>query len=146
VTGVCSTRNLEFVKSLGADHVIDYTEQDFTSEMIQYDIIFDAVGKRSLAHCKKVLKPNGVYISTLPTPDVLIQGFFSIFFPGQKARFIMEKPNAQDLVYLKELIEAGKVRIVIDRTYPLQELAAAHAYSESERAVGKIAISCGVAI
>ncbi|MEA5564686.1 NAD(P)-dependent alcohol dehydrogenase [Anabaena sp. UHCC 0399] len=143
VTGVCSTKNLEFVKSLGADRVIDYTEQDFTAEMIQYDIIFDAVAKRSLAHCKKVLKPNGVYISTLPTPDVLIQGFFSMFFPGQKAKFVMEKPNAQDLVYLKELIEAGKVRTVIDRTYPLQELAAAHAYSESERTVGKIAISGG---
>ncbi|UKO97369.1 NAD(P)-dependent alcohol dehydrogenase [Nostoc sp. UHCC 0870] len=143
VTGVCSTRNLEFVKSLGADRVIDYTEQDFTAEIIQYDIIFDAVAKRSLAHCKKVLKPNGVYISTLPTPDVLIQGFFSMFLSGQKAKFVMEKPNAQDLVYLKELIEAGKVRTVIDRTYPLQELAAAHAHSESERAVGKIAISCG---
>ncbi|WP_414579375.1 NAD(P)-dependent alcohol dehydrogenase [Anabaena sp. CCY 9402-a] len=141
VTGVCSTKNLEFVKSLGADRVIDYTEQDFTAEMIQYDIIFDAVAKRSLAHCKKVLKPNGVYISTLPTPDVLIQGFLSMFFPGQKAKFVMEKPNAQDLVYLKELIESGKVRTVIDRTYPLQELAAAHAYSESERTVGKIAIS-----
>ncbi|MBD2360826.1 NAD(P)-dependent alcohol dehydrogenase [Anabaena minutissima FACHB-250] len=143
VTGVCSTKNLEFVKSLGADRVIDYTEQDFTAEMIQYDIIFDAVAKRSLAHCKKVLKPNGVYISTLPTPEVLIQGFLSMFLPGQKAKFVMEKPNAQDLVYLKELIEAGKVRTVIDRTYPLQELAAAHAYSESERTVGKIAISGG---
>lgn len=143
VTGVCSTRNLEFVKSLGADRVIDYTQQDFTAEKIQYDIIFDVVAKRSLADCKKVLKPNGVFVSTLPNPDVLIQGFFSMFLPGQKAKLIMEKPNAQDLVYLKELIETGKVRTVIDRTYPLQELAAAHGYSESERAVGKIAISCG---
>ncbi|MGH1394773.1 MAG: NAD(P)-dependent alcohol dehydrogenase [Trichormus sp.] len=143
VTGVCSTRNLEFVKSLGADRVVDYTQQDFTSEKIQYDIIFDVVAKRSLADCKKVLKPNGVFVSTLPNPDVLIQGFFSMFLPGQKAKLILEKPNAQDLVYLKELIETGKVRTVIDRTYPLQELAAAHTYSESERAVGKIAISCG---
>jgi NADPH:quinone reductase-like Zn-dependent oxidoreductase len=143
VTGVCSTRNLEFVKSLGADRVIDYTQQDFTSEKIQYDIIFDVVAKRSLADCKKVLKPNGIFVSTLPNPDILIQGFFSMFLPGQKAKLILEKPNAQDLVYLKELIETGKVRTVIDRTYPLQELAAAHTYSESERAVGKIAISCG---
>lgn len=142
VTGVCSTRNLEFVRSLGADRIIDYTQQDFAAENIQYDIIFDAVAKRSLARCKKVLKPNGVYITTLPTPEVVIQGVVSTFLPGQKAKFIMEKPNAQDLVYLKELIEAGKVRTVIDRTYPLQELAAAHTYSESERAVGKIAISC----
>lgn len=143
VTGVCSTRNLEFVKSLGADRVIDYTQQDFTAEKILYDIIFDAVAKRSLANCKQVLTPKGVYITTLPTPEVVIQGVLSTFLPGQKAKLIMEKPNAQDLVYLKELIEAGKVRTVIDRTYSLQELAAAHAYSESERAVGKIAISCG---
>ncbi|HIK06760.1 MAG TPA: NAD(P)-dependent alcohol dehydrogenase [Trichormus sp. M33_DOE_039] len=142
VTGVCSTRNLEFVKSLGADRVIDYTQQDFTAEKILYDIIFDAVAKRSLTNCKQVLKPNGVYITTLPTPEVVIQGVLSTLLPGQKAKLIMEKPNAQDLVDLKELIESGKVRTVIDRTYLLQELAAAHAYSESERAVGKIAISC----
>jgi len=142
VTGVCSTRNLEFVKSLGADRVIDYTKQDFTAEKILYDIIFDAVAKRSLTNCKQVLKPNGVYITTLPTPEVVIQGVLSTLLPGQKAKLIMEKPNAQDLVDLKELIESGKVRTVIDRTYLLQELAAAHAYSESERAVGKIAISC----
>ncbi|MDB9374772.1 NAD(P)-dependent alcohol dehydrogenase [Nodularia sphaerocarpa] len=140
VTGVCSTKNLEFVKSLGADRVIDYTQEDFTEEGGQYDIIFDAVGKRSLSNCKRVLKPNGIYISTLPTPEVLIQSVLTAFFPGQKAKFVIEMPNTQDLVYLKELIEAGKMRTVIDRTFPLAELAAAHIYSESERTVGKIAI------
>ncbi|TVP57571.1 MAG: NAD(P)-dependent alcohol dehydrogenase [Nodularia sp. (in: Bacteria)] len=140
VTGVCSSKNLEFVKSLGADRVIDYTQEDFTENAGQYDIIFDAVGKRSLSNCKRVLTPNGIYISTLPTPEVLIQSVLTAFLPGQKAKFVIERPNTEDLVYLKELIEAGKMRTVIDRSFPLAELAAAHSYSESERTVGKIAI------
>ncbi|MEA5514187.1 NAD(P)-dependent alcohol dehydrogenase [Nodularia sp. UHCC 0506] len=140
VTGVCSTRNLEFVKSLGADRVIDYTQKDFTEEGRQYDIIFDAVGKRSLSNCKRVLTPNGIYISTLPTPEVLIQSVLTAFLPGQKAKFVIERPNTEDLVYLKELIEAGKLRTVIDRSFPLAEIGLAHSYSESERTVGKIAI------
>jgi 2-desacetyl-2-hydroxyethyl bacteriochlorophyllide A dehydrogenase len=141
VTGVCSTKNLDFVKSLGADYLIDYTQQDFTEGTAQYDIIFDVVGKRSLSTSKRVLKPNGVYITTLPTPEIFVQGILTAFIPGQKAKFIIERPNTQDLVYLKDLIEAGKIRVVIDRTYPLAELAAAHTYSETERAVGKIAIA-----
>ena len=140
VTGVCSSKNLEFVKSLGADRVIDYTKEDFTDNSGQYDIILDAVGKRSLSNCKRVLTPNGIYISTLPTPEVFIQSLLTAFFPGQKAKFVIERPNTEDLVYLKELIETGKMRTVIDRSFPLAELAAAHSYSESERTVGKIAI------
>ncbi|MBD2385239.1 NAD(P)-dependent alcohol dehydrogenase [Cylindrospermum sp. FACHB-282] len=141
VTGVCSTKNLDLVKSLNADFVIDYTQQDFAKGNVQYDIIFDAVGKRSLSQCKGVLKPNGIYITTLPTPESVLETLITAFFPGQKAKLVLEKPNTQDLDYLKELIEAGKIRVVIDRTYPLQELAAAHAYSETERASGKIAIA-----
>lgn len=141
VTGVCSTKNLDFVKSLGADHLIDYTRQDFTEGIAQYDIVFDVVGKRSLSTSKRVLKPNGIYITTLPTPEIFVQGILTAFIPGQKAKFIIERPNTQDLVYLKDLIEAGKIQVVIDRTYPLAELAAAHTYSETERAVGKIAIA-----
>jgi 2-desacetyl-2-hydroxyethyl bacteriochlorophyllide A dehydrogenase len=141
ITGVCSTKNLDLVKSLGSDHVIDYTQQDFTQDIAQYDIIFDAVGKRSLSQTKRVLKPNGIYITTIPSPEVFLESVLTAFLPIQKAKFILEKPNTQDLVYLKELIEAGKIRVVIDRTYPLQELAAAHSYSETGRAVGKIAIA-----
>ncbi|MEH1846338.1 MAG: NAD(P)-dependent alcohol dehydrogenase [Nostoc sp.] len=141
VTGVSSTKNLDLVKSLGTDRVIDYTQQDFAQDTAQYDIIFDAVGKRSLSQIKRVLKPNGIYITTLPSPEVFLESVLTAFLPGQKAKFFFEKPNTQDLVYIKELIEAGKIRVVIDRTYPLQELAAAHAYSETERAVGKIAIA-----
>ncbi|WP_315790552.1 NAD(P)-dependent alcohol dehydrogenase [Fischerella sp. JS2] len=141
VTGVCSTKNVEFVKSLGADRVIDYTQQDFTQETVQYDIIFDVVGKRSFSECKKVLKPNGIYVTTLPTPENILPGIVTTIIPGKKAKLVLESANAGDLVYLKELIEAGKLRTVIDRTYSLQELATAHTYSESERAVGKIAIA-----
>ncbi|RCJ29036.1 zinc-binding alcohol dehydrogenase [Nostoc minutum NIES-26] len=141
VTGVCSTKNLDLVKSLGADRVIDYKQQDFTQDTAKYDIIFDAVGKRSLSATKKVLKPKGIYVTTLPSPEVLVQAALTALLPGQKAKLVFEKANAEDLDYLKKLIEAGKIRTVIDRTYPLQELAAAHAYSESERAVGKIAIA-----
>ncbi|MEH1802067.1 MAG: NAD(P)-dependent alcohol dehydrogenase [Nostoc sp.] len=141
VTGVSSTKNLDLVKSLGSDRVIDYTQQDFTQDIAQYDIIFDAVGKRSLSETKKVLKPNGVYITTVPSPKVLLESVLTAFLPGRKAKFLFEKPNAKDLLFLKELIEAGKIRAVIDRTYPLQELAAAHNYSETGRVVGKIAIA-----
>ncbi|MBD2433090.1 MULTISPECIES: NAD(P)-dependent alcohol dehydrogenase [Fischerella] len=141
VTGVCSTKNLEFVKSLGSDRVIDYTQQDFTQEPVQYDIIFDTVGKRSFSECKKVLKPSGIYVTTLPTPENILPGIVTTIIPGKKAKLVLASANARDLVYLKELIEAGKLRTVIDRTYSLQDLAAAHTYSESERAIGKIAIA-----
>jgi NADPH:quinone reductase-like Zn-dependent oxidoreductase len=141
VTGVSSTKNLDLIQSLGADSVIDYTQQDFTNSRSQYDVIFDAVAKSSFSQSKKVLKPNGVYITTLPSPESILQSLLTKIIPGKKAKLVFEKPNAQDLIYLKELIETGKIRVVVDRTYPLQELAAAHAYSESERAVGKIAIA-----
>ncbi|MTJ10006.1 MULTISPECIES: NAD(P)-dependent alcohol dehydrogenase [unclassified Anabaena] len=141
VTGVCSAKNLDLVKSLNADLVIDYTIQDFTEGNVQYDIIFDVVAKREFSECRKVLKPNGVFISTLPTPDVILQIILTAVFPGQKVKFVLERPNSQDLLYLQKLIETGKMRTVVDRTYPLQELIAAHQYSESERAMGKIAIA-----
>lgn len=140
VTAVCSTKNVELVKSLGASRVIDYTQQDYTQDTAQYDIVFDAVGKQSFSQSKGVLKPNGVYVTTIPTADNVVQSLITALLPGKKAKFVFESPNSQDLVYLKELIEAGKIRVVIDRTYPLQELAAAHAYSETGRAVGKIVI------
>jgi 2-desacetyl-2-hydroxyethyl bacteriochlorophyllide A dehydrogenase len=141
VTGVSSTRNLDFVKSLGSDQVIDYTQQDFTQGTAKYDMIFDVVGKRSPTEARRVLQPNGVYITTLPSPETLVQSALTAFIPGQKVKLVIEKPNSPDLIYLKELIEAGKIRPVIDRTFPLSELAAAHAYSETERTVGKIVIA-----
>ncbi|MGB3761068.1 MAG: NAD(P)-dependent alcohol dehydrogenase [Rivularia sp. (in: cyanobacteria)] len=148
VTGVCSSKNLDFVKSLGADSLIDYTTDDFTQNQMQYDIVFDAVGKQTFDNCKKVLKPNGIYITTLPNLQNIVAiarnaialNALTSLFGTQKAKFILAQPNTADLLYLNELIESGKLRVVIDCTYPLQELAAAHIYSESERAKGKIAI------
>jgi len=142
VTGVCSGKNFDFVKSLGADVLIDYTQQDFTQNQTQYDIILDAVGKQTFDNCKKVLKSKGVYVTTLPNLQNIVSIGLTSLFGSQKAKFILAQPNTADLLYLNELIETGKLRVVIDCTYPLQELAAAHQYSESERAKGKIAINC----
>lgn len=141
VTAVCSTPNLELVKSLGADRVIDYTQHDFTKDAVKYDIVFDVVGNRSLSECKNVLQPKGIYITTQPFPGKFFQSFLTSLLPGQKCQVILQRSNSADLIYLKEQIEAGKIRSVIDRTYPLSETAAAHAYSETERAVGKVVIS-----
>ncbi|HLO85132.1 MAG TPA: NAD(P)-dependent alcohol dehydrogenase [Nostocaceae cyanobacterium] len=141
VTGVCSTQKLDLVKSLGADFVIDYTQEDFTAGNKKYDIIFDAVAKQSFSNCKIVLTPNGIYISTLPSLELFLQTALTIFLPGQKAKFVFNNPSTQNLLEIKKLVEAGKVRAIIDRTYPLQELAAAHSYSETERAAGKIGIT-----
>ncbi|MDY6901455.1 MAG: zinc-binding dehydrogenase, partial [Cyanobacteriota bacterium] len=116
-------------------------QQDFTQNQVQYDIILDAVAKQTFDNCKKVMKPNGVYVTTLPTLQNMISIGLTSLFGSKKAKFILAQPNTTDLIYLNELIEAGKLRVVIDRTYPLQELAAAHIYSESERAKGKIVIN-----
>ena len=112
VTGVCSSNNLELVKSLGADYVIDYTKEDFTKTSDTYDIIFDAVGKSSFSKCKNALKSNGVYLSTIPTLTLMYQMLLTSSSKKQKAIFsatglrkTIEKKN--DLIFLKELIEAG---------------------------------------
>ncbi len=140
VTGVCSQKNLELVKSLGCDRVIDYKQQDFTQDTQKYDIVFDAVAKSSFWQCQKILKSNGIYVSTLPTLSNLVAILSTTVFSRQKAKLIIFQPNSQDLLYLKELIETGKLRAVIDRTYSLKDLAQAHKYSESQRATGKISI------
>lgn len=140
VTGVCSAKNRDFVNNLGADFVLDYAEVDFTKQTEKYDIILDAVGKKTFAECENVLETDGVYISTLPSFDNLAPMFLSWFMPGKKAKSIVANANNRDLGILRELIESGKVEPIVDRTYSLAEVAAAHAYSETGRAVGKIAI------
>lgn len=141
VTAVCSTQNVELVQSLGGDRVIDYTVQDFTKDTSFYDIIFDAVGKESFSGCQNILKPNGVYVTTLPDPDSVVQSVLTFLLPGKKSKLVVAQSSGQDLAYLKELIEGGKIRSVIDRTYSLEELAVAHAESEQGHVVGKLVIA-----
>jgi NADPH:quinone reductase-like Zn-dependent oxidoreductase len=141
VTGVCSTPNLELVQRLGADRVIDYTEQDFMAENREYDIIFDAVGKRSFVECQNNLSPEGTYITTLPTLENLVPLVGSLFLPGKKAKTILVQSRPRDLQAFNRLMELEKMEVIIDQVYPLSQAAEAHRYSETERAVGKIILS-----
>jgi NADPH:quinone reductase-like Zn-dependent oxidoreductase len=147
VTGVCSTRNLDLVRSIGADHVIDYTQLDFTRNGQHYDLIFDAVGNRSVSDCKRALSPIGICaIAGFTTFShllwVMILGSW-VSITGSKKIGLMDtaKPNHKDLAFIKELIEAGKVKPVIDRRYPLSEVAEAFRYLEKKHAHGKVVIT-----
>jgi len=124
VTGVCSTRNGELVKSLGAEKVIDYTREDFTEQGDRYDLIFDAIGKISLSKCKKALAPQGRYMTI-----------------GKEGP--NERERTEILIFLKSLIEAGKIKSVIDRVYPLEQIVEAHQYVDSGHKKGNIVITVG---
>jgi NADPH:quinone reductase-like Zn-dependent oxidoreductase len=143
VTGVCSTTNLELVKSLGADHVIDYTLEDFTKNGQTYDIIFDVVGWRSFSRCRSSLKPGGIYLLTNPGPVNLTQMLWTSIFGGKRVRWVPSalKARAQDLVFIKELVEAGKMVPVIDRRYPLEQIVEAHRYVEKGHKRGNVVIT-----
>jgi NADPH:quinone reductase-like Zn-dependent oxidoreductase len=139
-TGVCSAANLDLVKDLGADRVIDYAKEDFTNGSYRYDIIFDTVSKRSFGECKKVLTPKGVYISTLPSFSVIINQYITGFLTQKKASLVMAAPNVSDMEWMKTQIEAGRIKVVIDKVFSLDQGKDALAYSESGRARGKIVI------
>ena len=146
VTGVCSTTNVEMVKSLGADHVVDYTKEDFTKTGQTYDIIFDAVNKSSFSRCKGSLTQSGVYIFTGVAPGNLFQALWTAKIGSKKA--LMTAPGmrpasekAENLVFLKELVEAGKLKSVIDRRYALEEIAEAHRYVEKGHKKGNVIIT-----
>jgi NADPH:quinone reductase-like Zn-dependent oxidoreductase len=137
VTGVCSTANIEMVKSLGADKVIDYTKEDFTESGQTYDIIFDAVMKTSFSRCKSSLKQRGVFI-TVDYP--LLQALWTSIIGSRKVVFGIAN-SIDDLNFLRELIEAGKVKSVIDRCYPLAQTAEAHRYAETGHKKGNVVIT-----
>ncbi|MDP3066942.1 MAG: NAD(P)-dependent alcohol dehydrogenase [Methanobacteriaceae archaeon] len=140
VTGVCSTANLELVKSLGADKVIDYTKEDFTRSCETYDIIFDTVGKSSFSRCKGLLKKNGRYVVTVMGLAPLVQTLWTRVIGSKKVIFTMSIEKTEALVFIKELIEAGKLKPVIDRRYPLEQIAEAHKYVEKGHKKGNVVI------
>jgi NADPH:quinone reductase-like Zn-dependent oxidoreductase len=141
VTGVCGTANLELVKSLGADEVIDYRTEDFTKSGQTYDIIFDAVGKSSFSRCRDSLAPGGIYLATDPRLGVIIATVWTSMVGSKKAIWALGPERAEDLEYLTDLIEAGKLRAVIDRRYPLEEIAEAHRYVEKGHTRGNVVIT-----
>jgi NADPH:quinone reductase-like Zn-dependent oxidoreductase len=141
VTAVCSGANAELVRELGAYRVIDRSREDFTKGSDRYDVIFDAVAKAPFAACKRVLAPNGIYVTTLPTFAVLLNQFLTGFVTAQKARIIMVKPNAQDMEWMKERIEARRIKVIIDREFPLDQVREAFAYSETGKAKGKVVLN-----
>jgi len=138
VTGVCSTTNIEMVKSLGADKVIDYTKEDFTKNGQTYDIIFDTVIKTSFSRSKSSLKQRGVYI-TADWP--LLQALWTSMVGSKKVIFGIARQNPEDLMFLKELIEAGQIKSVIDRRYPLEQIAEAHRYVDKGHKKGNVVIT-----
>jgi NADPH:quinone reductase-like Zn-dependent oxidoreductase len=148
VTGVCSTKNVDMVRAIGADEVIDYTADDFTRRGVTYDLILDVAASRSLSDCRRVLNPSGILVVVgapdgdwvAPVARALTAVLFSRFGGRKLLPFLAKFTNA-DLIVLKELIEAGKVKPVIDRTYPLSEAPEAIRYLEEGHAGGKVVIT-----
>lgn len=143
VTGVCSATNIEMVKALGADHIIDYTKTDFAKTGKTYDVIFDAVGKSSFGHCKGALTPKGIYLTTVPTFAIVRQMLWNSMRGGKKAKFVAAglMQNRANLDFLRELFEGGHLKAVIDRCYPLEQLAEAHRYVDKGHKKGNVVIN-----
>jgi NADPH:quinone reductase-like Zn-dependent oxidoreductase len=143
ITAVCNTKNLALVKSLGADELIDYTKEDFTKHGKMYDVVIDAVGKSSFFRCKKLLKPGGMYFSS--DLGYLSQNLFlALLTPiigGKKVLFPIPKDSKEIIIFLKELIEAGKYKAVIDRSYPLEQIIEATRYVETGQKTGNVVIT-----
>jgi NADPH:quinone reductase-like Zn-dependent oxidoreductase len=142
VAATCGPRNVDFVRALGADPVLDYTHDDFTRRSDSYDVIFDAVATSSFPACRLVLKPAGTYIATLPSPSVLFWSAAQAFRlgPHQRARFIHVKASGVDLDYLARLADDGRLRPTLDRVLPLDQVREAHTASEGGHTRGKIVL------
>ncbi|MDQ4106746.1 MAG: NAD(P)-dependent alcohol dehydrogenase, partial [Actinomycetota bacterium] len=140
VTAVCSARNLELTRELGADHTLDYTEEDFTRRAGLYDVVFDVVGNKNFLACRGTLRDGGIYVTTEPGP----RGFLwqALTLPGEnrKARVVLVKTSGRDLSLLGDLLGTGRIRVVLDRVYPLEEAAEAHAYGEAGHSRGKVSL------
>jgi len=144
VTGVCSTPGLETVKALGADRVIDYTREDFTRNGETYDLIFDIMGRSSFSRCKGSLRPDGRYLLASFKTHHLFQMLWTSLTGGRKVVCALSSERPQDLVFIRELAEAGKIKSIVDRRYPLEQAAEAHRYFESGDKKGKVILTVGL--
>jgi len=141
VTAVCSTTNVELVESLGADKVIDYTKEDFSNSDEKYDVIFDTVGKSNFTDCIKSLTPTGCLLMAAAGPVQMLLGLWISISSKKKIISGVMSETADDLIYLKKLIEAGKLKAVIDKCYPLEQIADAHRYVEKGHKKGNVVIT-----
>jgi NADPH:quinone reductase-like Zn-dependent oxidoreductase len=142
VTAVCGTKNLELVTNLGAEQVIDYTQEDFTKNGQTYDVIFDAVGKQSFRRCRDSLRPGGIYLATDQLFNLVLAQWTR--FGGKKVIFpIPPRYTKRDVLFLKELMEAGQYRAVIDKRYPLAEVVEANRYVDTGQKTGNVVLTVG---
>lgn len=140
VTGVCSTQGIEFVKSLGADKVIDYKKEDFTTIGETYDLIFDILGKGSFSQYKTLLKQNGIYLLGSFKTRKLLQMLTTSMGGKRKVICAIAVPKPEDLIFVKDFIEAGKIKSIVDRCFPLEKTTEAHRYSETENKKGNVVV------
>ena len=142
ITAVCNTKNVDLVKSLGADEVIDYQKQDFTKTDKKFDFVFDAVGKSSFGQCKPLLKDKGIYISTElgKNAENIFLALITPLFGGKKVLFPIPSISNEDIIFLKSLVEAGKFKPVIDRRYKLEQIVEAARYVETGQKTGSVVI------
>ncbi len=140
VTAVDSTAKLDMLRSIGADHVVDYTQEDFTRNGEVYDIIFDVVGKMSLSRSKRSVKQDGTYLLANPVKQ-MVQALWTRMTSSKTVIIETSSATIPDLIYLKDLVEAGKIRTVIDRRYPLEQIAEAHRYVETGQKQGNVVIT-----
>jgi NADPH:quinone reductase-like Zn-dependent oxidoreductase len=143
VTAVCNTQNVEVVRSLGADQVIDYLTQDFTKTDQKFDFIFDTVGKSSFRQCKQLLRNKGIYISTElgKNSGNVFLALFTPFLGGKKVLFPLPTIKKEDVVFLKELVESGRYKPLVDRSYPLDKIVDAYKFVETRQKVGNVVIT-----
>jgi NADPH:quinone reductase-like Zn-dependent oxidoreductase len=142
VTAVDSTPKLDMLRSIGADHVVDYTRKDFTESGEVYDVIFDVVGKISFSHSEKSIKENGTYLLANPVSQ-MVQALWTRMTSSRKVIMETASGTIADLVFLRGLIEAGEIKTVIDRTFPLEQIVEAHRYVEKGGKLGNLVITVG---
>jgi NADPH:quinone reductase-like Zn-dependent oxidoreductase len=141
VTGVCSAAGFGYVKSIGAAQVIDYRKEDFTKNGVKYDLVFDVLGRGSFSKIKASLNPKGIYLSVSFKMKKLLQMLWTSIFGGKKVICSLAVPKQEDLVFIKELVEAGNFKALIDKTFPMEQAAAAHRYFESGNKNGSVVIT-----